>query len=521
MKNILKFNSVEKKFLLPILLFTFALFVLIALAGLTTTSSLITSQIETRGSAMANYMAKTSTFYYYNYDLGALDGFVKEVIKDQDVVYAVFYDEKKNPLTISSTEPVNKKNMLVYEKEIKDTTKNTIMGYLAIGYSLEALDKSRNKFLIVISLCTLLALSGMIIGNSFLVRWVILKPLKEANNVASKLADGDLTVELKETTRSEDEIGVLLGNMEHMVKKLREIIGNVSESAMAVDNSANIISESVQDQAVIANQQSSSVSEITSTMEEFFASSTEIAEHSGSVVAIAEKTLDDTKKGAMTFETFVAKMSEIQEDNQNSITEILELGNKSKEISSVMEIINNIADHTKLIAFNAALEASSAGEAGKRFGVVAAEIRRLADSVMDSTGEIETKISEIQEATNRLVVSSEKGTKGIQEGMEYSMETGELLSEIVSGADATSSAAKQISLSTQQQKTASEQVVSAIREIADGARKSSESIGQITTSSKSLTRLSEELKSMVKQFSLQHQDPEEKKISIVLDDYSR
>lgn len=503
MRKLMKFNSVEKKFLFPILLFTFALFVLIAMAGLTTNSSIIMSQIEIRGNAMANYMAKTSTFYFYNYDLGALDGFVQEVIKDHDVVYALFYDENKKPLTISSTEPASKKNLQVYEREIKDANNGKIMGYLAIGYSLDALDEGRNKFLLVIGLCTLLALSGMIAGNSFMVRKLIVGPLKEAGRVASKLAEGDLTVELKKGDRGEDEIGLLLTTMEMMVRKLRDIIGNFSESALDVNNSANIISESVQDQAIIANQQSSSVTEITSTMEELSASSTEIADHSASVVSIAEKTLDDTKKGALTFETFVAKMLEIQDDNQHSIKEIVELGNKSKEISSVMEIINNIADHTKLIAFNAALEASSAGESGKRFGVVAAEIRRLADSVMDSTGAIENKINEIQEAINRLVVSSEKGTKGIQEGMEYSMETAELLSEIVSGADSTSSAARQISLSTQQQKTASEQVVAAIREIAEGASKSSESIGQITDSSRSLTELSHGLKSLVEQFSLQ------------------
>lgn len=503
MKRKFNLNGVERKFLVPILLFTIALLILIAMAGVTTNSSLIRAQIETRGGAMARYMAKTSLFYYQNYDLGALDSFVKEVIKDPDVVYAVYYDENRKPLTTSSVEPKSKADLEIFEKEIRDTNNNSVLGYLAIGYRLDALDAGRNKFLLIIGLCTLLALVGMVIGNSYLVRRVIISPLKEASTVANKLAEGDLTVELSERGYGDDEIGTLLGSMRHMVLKFRGIIGKLSDSAISVNRSANIISESVQDQAVIANQQSSSVTEITSTMEEFSASSTEIADHAGSVASIAEKTLEDTKQGAMIFETFVGKMAEIREDNQSSIGEILELGKKSKEISSVMEIINGIADHTKLIAFNAALEASSAGESGKRFGVVAAEIRRLADSVMESTSEIETKINEIQEAINRLVVSSEKGTKGIEEGMAYSMETGELLSEIVNGANATSIAAKQISLSTRQQKTASDQVVAAIREIADGARKSSESIGHITANGRALTEFSEGLKGLVRQFVLE------------------
>ncbi|MBU0676222.1 MAG: methyl-accepting chemotaxis protein [Proteobacteria bacterium] len=502
-KNLFRFNSVEKKFLVPILLFTFTLFALIAMAGLTTNSSLIREQIDTRGSSMARYMAKTSLFYYYNYDLGALDGFVQEVIKDPDVVYAVFFDENRKALTLSSKKPAEiNRNILVYEKEIRDNQGDAVMGYLEVGYSLQALDAGRDKFLMIIGICTLLALGGIILGNGFLVRRIITKPLREATVIADRLAGGDLTVELDEECLSDCEIGRLLGSMGHMVRKLRSIITNLSDSVSAVNSSAGNITESVQDQAVISAQQSSSVAEITSTMEEFSASSVEIADHASSVAAIAEKTLEDTKQGALIFETFVGKMAEIQEDNQNSINEILELGKKSKEITTVMEIINNIADHTKLIAFNAALEASSAGEAGKRFGVVAAEIRRLADSVMDSTGEIETKINEIQEAINRLVVSSEKGTKGIGEGMDYSMETGGLLSEIVGGANETSVAAKQISLSTRQQKTASEQVVAAIREIADGARKSSESIGYITQSGRTLSQFSEALTEVVGQFTL-------------------
>lgn len=501
MKTAFKFNSVEKKFLVPILLFTFVVFVLIAMAGVTTNASLIKAQIDTRGNGMVRYMAKSSLPYYKNHDPAALEDCVREAVKDGDVVYAVYYDEHRKPLTFSSGQPPRRDGLRNFEKEIRDNT-NSVVGYLAVGYRLDALEAGRNRFLMIIGLCMLLALGGTILGNAYLVRRVIAGPLQEASAVADKLAGGDLTVAPVGARHGDDEIGRLFAAMANMVGKLRGIIGKLSDSAIAVNRSANIISESVQDQAVIANQQSSSVTEITSTMEEFSASSTEIADHAGSVAQIAEKTLEDTKQGALIFETFVAKMVEIQEDNQNSIGEILELGKKSKEITKVMEIINDIADHTKLIAFNAALEASSAGEAGKRFGVVAAEIRRLADSVMESTGEIETKINEIQEAINRLVVSSEKGAKGIQEGMAYSMETGELLSEIVSGANSTSVAAKQISLSTRQQKTASDQVVAAIREIADGARKSSESIGHITVNGRALAGFSEELKELVRQFSL-------------------
>src|SRR5208283_3144674 len=175
------------------------------------------------------------------------------------------------------------------------------------------------------------------------------------------------------------------------------------------------------------------------------------------------------------------------------------------------EIINSIADQTKLIAFNAALEASSAGEAGKRFGVVAVEIRRLADSVMDSTGEIEGKINETQEAINRLVIASEKGSKGIQEGMEYSSQTADLLIGVVDAAQATTDAARQISLSTQQQKTASGQVVVALHDIVAGSSHTADFISQISSLTRQLSRLSDNLSEMVSTFRVQGSGLKEEK----------
>ena len=321
---------------------------------------------------------------------------------------------------------------------------------------------------------------------------VIVRTIKNSNN--------DLTIKIPVAT--DNEIGELARWLNNYTANLNEIIGKVSDTVIDINSYASEIAAAVEQQAATASEQSAAVSEITSTMEELSVSSTQIAEHSASVVDIANKTWEDTKKGAVAVETVMMKMSDINNDNQNSINEIVDLGKKSKEISKVMEIINTIADQTKLIAFNAALEASSAGEAGKRFGVVAVEIRRLADSVMESTGEIETKVNEIQQAINRLVISSEKGSKGIQEGIEHSSETVALLMDIVEAAQSTTNAAKQISLSTQQQKTASNQVVGALREIVSGSGQTTSAIDQISKISRDLSGMSLELKGIIERFRL-------------------
>ena len=324
-------------------------------------------------------------------------------------------------------------------------------------------------------------------------------PINQVINTMKNL-DYDLTVRINNPFKY--EIGELANQFNDLIDEMYKVISKVSDATLAVIAWVSEISSTVEEQAAISTEQSASVSEITSTMEEFSATSKQIAEHSNAVVGIASRALETTKKGAEAVESVMSKMKAIHDDNMSNTSEIVELGMKSKEISKVMEIINNIADQTKLIAFNAALEASSAGEAGKRFGVVAAEIRRLADSVMESTGDIDAKINEIQQAINRLVIVSEKGSKRIEEGLDLSNQTADLLADIVSGAKSTANAAKQISLSTQQQETAGDQVLEALKEIDAGARQTSISISQISSSASDLKRLSENLVGLVKKFKL-------------------
>ena len=316
----------------------------------------------------------------------------------------------------------------------------------------------------------------------------------------NKVAQGDLTVDIKQD--GNDEIGKLAGAAQEMRLQLHDLAAKVGAQALTVNAAAEEITAAVENQAATSTEMSASVAEITSTMEELSASSTQIAEHSRSVVDIANHTWENSKKGAEAMQTVLVKMGEIRSDNQLSLQEIVELGGKSKEISKVMVIINALADQTKLIAFNAALEAASAGESGRRFGVVAAEIRRLADSVTESTGEIEAKIIEIQDSISRLVITSEKGASGIANGMSATSSTSDHLGNLVSAASQTSSAAQQISLSTQQQKTASNQVVVALREIVTASSHTAQSINRISQISQDMTSTSAELREMVKQFKL-------------------
>ncbi len=347
---------------------------------------------------------------------------------------------------------------------------------------------------------TILGTLVLMIPLTLFVTSRILNPLTHASEAARSLARFDLSVSVK--PEGKDETGRLLQSVKLMIESLREIIGRIAELARNVDHSAEKISATMSEQAAVSIQQSAAVSEISSTMEEFSATSAQIAENTNAVARIADQTLKSTREGVESIEDVMQRMDRINEDNQNNTREITALRAKTDEITKIMGLINNIADQTRLIAFNASIEAAGAGEKGRRFGVVAAEIRRLADSVTESTDEIEARIKEIGEAVNRMVIASEVSTKGIWEGTKLFTRTVALLNEILSGAQSTTDAARQISLSTQQQKSATDQIVVSLKDIATGAGQTSAAITHISEVSRELKHLSAELQTMISRFTL-------------------
>lgn len=334
---------------------------------------------------------------------------------------------------------------------------------------------------------------GFLAGN-----WIASPVAKVVSNVTRISKSLDLTSTVEVGFRN--EIGELARWFNVFVGRLNKIVTSVVLLTNKSTYSSSEISAAVEQQSSIMAQQSASVSEITATVEELSGTSSQIAKNSNSVVATSSGALRESETGMKAIETLTVKMEEIAEDSRASIKEIMELGKRSNEIGRVMEIINTIADQTKLIAFNAAIEAAAAGEAGKRFGVVAVEIRRLADNVMESTREIHSKIDKIQEAINRLVVASEKSSKRINEGTLLAADTKSELGNLVHGSQATNEFAKQISLSTQQQKTATEQVLSALKEIERGIQHSSVSIKETATMALDLKDSSLELNKLVGEF---------------------
>lgn len=366
---------------------------------------------------------------------------------------------------------------------------------------------------------TAIGFSGLLLALSLLLIYPLsrslTRPLRQVQEQLVAITHSlDLSRSIRvrdqaETGRLAFEVNQLLGRMSGAIQGILQSSNQLNSSANKLAYTAGLVHKNTglqeqvsQSMAAAIEQMSSSVAEITSTMEELSASSTQIADHSQSVVDVASHTLESSQKGADAMQDLQQRMAVIHSDYEQSLKDILDLGNQSKEISKVMDLINTLADQTRLIAFNAALEASSAGEAGKRFSVVAGEIRRLADSVSDSTRSIEERIQTIQGSISRLVITSEKAVNSVQSGMDVSANTARELNELVKAASRTSNAAQQISLSTKQQKTASSQVVIALRDIANASSSNAQSVRNITDISEELLAMSGALNELVKEFTL-------------------
>lgn len=382
----------------------------------------------------------------------------------------------------------------------------------------EYLALSRERFLASTGIGLLTLLIGLVLLYPLTGR--LISPLTRFQRQLQGITHS-LDLSRRVETDDQAELGDLANQTNALLERLSRAILAVSNNAQALTRVADqlaqtaglsgvhggdIAHEANQTMAAAVEEMASSVAEITSTMEELSTSSTQIADHSQSVVDVANQTLERSRKGSTAMQLLQAKMQDIRSDSEQSLTEIVALGAKSKQINKVMELINTLAAQTKLIAFNAALEASSAGESGRRFSVVASEIRRLADSVTDSTQEIEGHTEEIQNAINRLVVASEKGASSIEQGVEVSISTAQDLDAVLKAASQTSNAAQQISLSTQQQKTASNQVVIALRDIDTASSRSAQSVRNITDISQEMINMSAELNSLVQEFTLAQQE---------------
>lgn len=269
-------------------------------------------------------------------------------------------------------------------------------------------------------------------------------------------------------------------------QQIGSAVGQVQSSSAELQAAAN-------QQATSAKEQTTAMNEITTTISELLATSRQIAESAQRVSQTAEQTANAARSGHGTVDASQESITGIRRQVDQIVTHMLELGKKSQEIGSVLDIVSELAEQTNILAINATIEAAGAGDAGKRFAVVADEIRKLADRVGGSTKEIRILIDDVRGAVNTTVMATETGSKTVDAGARQFNEVAQSFKQIAGLVTTTTEASREIELSTKQQATAVEQVNIAIASVAQASVETETSASQTLLTVSQLAALSKDL----------------------------
>ncbi|WP_437682435.1 CHASE3 domain-containing protein [Sorangium sp. So ce131] len=274
---------------------------------------------------------------------------------------------------------------------------------------------------------------------------------------------------------------------------IRGINRRINTATRRIESSATELQAAATQQAQGSKEQATTSSEVSTTMKELLSTSHQIAESTQRVTQIAAETASAARAGDDTVRRAREGIVAVERQVEKIVMHMIDFGKKSQQIGGILQIINELAEQTNILAINATIEAAGAGDAGRRFGVVADEIRKLADRVGGSTKEIRTLIEEISAAANTTVIATETGSKAVDASARQFSEVAASFLQISELVSSTAEASREIELSTKQQATAVEQVNAALLDVARTARETEASSSVTLKTSSELAALSKDL----------------------------
>jgi methyl-accepting chemotaxis protein len=273
---------------------------------------------------------------------------------------------------------------------------------------------------------------------------------------ANSIASGDLTGEALDVD-SKDQIGTLASAMQQMQTNLSGIIGTVVQTAGSLTGSAASMRTAGDQIHRRMDQQNQQTQQAATAMQEMSASIAEVSRHTQSAAETARSAAETAREGGTIVKQVLGSMHSIATAVSDTSTTVGLLGEDSRRISQIVTVIDEIARKTNLLALNAAIEAARAGDQGRGFAVVAGEVRRLAESTAQATGEIATMIQGIQDRTRIAIASMESGTGTVEHGVVTTTQAGEALERIIGMAERVDRMITQIAIAASQQAVAADQ----------------------------------------------------------------
>jgi methyl-accepting chemotaxis protein len=357
----------------------------------------------------------------------------------------------------------------------------------------------------------------------------ITNPIKQLSENANRIANGDLTVEMR-SIASKDEVGQLNEAFILMAANLRKIIEHLTTSSEQVASSSQQLaasaeqtiaatehmSQNMQEMAVGAEQQLKMSLESAQAVEETTIGISRIAESASELSELTSDTVSKAEEGSKYVGKTVQQMNTIQHSVDLTDQSVRLLSSRSKEIDDIVRIISDIANQTNLLALNAAIEAARAGESGKGFAVVADEVKKLAEETNSSAKKIGTIVQEVQKETDLSVHAMNEVRHNVEDGIIITEETRVKFSEILSAMERMTSQIEEISATSEEISAGSEEVAASVQDIAEVARKSSshtnkaasaaaeqlESMDEINQSVGQLSKMATELENIIGTFKM-------------------
>jgi PAS domain S-box-containing protein len=319
----------------------------------------------------------------------------------------------------------------------------------------------------------------------------IRRSLSEVGVAAGEIAKGNLTHRIPWARH--DEIGDLVSQMAIMRNALHELIASLLYNATALNRSAGELSSSAVAGAHSSESQSSAASSMAAAVEQMSVSMAHVGENALEAHTITQDSSTRSDEGGRIIHEAADEMSRIADAVRLTASTISELEEHSTQISSIANVIKEIADQTNLLALNAAIEAARAGEAGRGFAVVADEVRKLAERTANSTKEINVMIAKIQDGTRRAVQEMDTGVARVNDGVQLAHQAADSVSGIREGAKQATRAVDEISNSLKEQVAAAREIAQRVEQIAQGAEENSTTASQTSDAARQLESLAQHL----------------------------
>ncbi|MCB9435532.1 MAG: hypothetical protein H6673_00885 [Anaerolineales bacterium] len=345
---------------------------------------------------------------------------------------------------------------------------------------------------------------GWYFAESFLRPQVVIDDdalMDSFERFTQRLQAGDLTAQLDLPSHLTNETFLhLAGSLNAVVQSLQTAVREILTSAEGVAAKAEDILRATNEQLGMTTEQDETVMETSSTVQEVRATVTETAERAAAVAEMAQTSVDVSKAGQQAVSDTIDGMNLIRQRVESIADNILVLSEHTQQIGEIIATVSALADQSKLLALNASVEAARAGEEGKGFGVVALEVRNLAEQSRQATNQVRDILSEIQQATNSAVMVTEEGTKGVDAGVELVNRAGSSIRDLAGTIEEAAYAAVQIAASTRQQTVGVDQLMAAMNNIRNAMSQTSTTTMTVERSARELITIARKLTEFVEQY---------------------